>query len=145
MLVVGCLFWIGRVCGLRRWLFVGWDLLNCSVPAVSMISSITCLPCLFGCVSRLRSFNSRRKVLSYIYIDRFAICVFDCGIIALNEDSLDELRCFQSLVSMRATRIDNRIRSIEGNEREHTGQSTFSHASGSKDRYVILSTRKEEL
>jgi len=84
----------------------GKILLNCSVPAVSMISSITCLPCLFECVSQSRLFQLwERSGFSYIHVDRFAICVFDGWIIALNEDSLDELRCIQSLVSMRATTI----------------------------------------
>lgn len=131
-------------CGLRQWLpSQRRHLLNCSVPAVSMISSITCLPCLFECVSQLRLVQFRESGFSYIHVDRFAICVFDCWIIALNEDSLDELRCVQSLVSMRARKqprqFQRRSRTIR-----HTGQSTFSHASRSKDRYVILSTRKEE-
>ena len=123
------------------------DSLNCSVPAVSMISSITCLPCLFECVSQLRLFQLwERSGFSYIHVDRFAICVFDSRIIALNEDSLDELRCVQSLVSMRAIITTTAtVCSIEGEEDKHTGQSTFSHASRSKDRYVILSTRKKEL
>ena len=79
------------------------DLLNCSVPAVSMISSITCLPCLVSCVSQMRLPNLSGRCFSYIHVDRFAICVLDCWIIALDEDSLDELRCIpESLVSMRA-------------------------------------------
>jgi hypothetical protein len=87
-------------CDLRQWLSEG-NLLNCSVPAVSMISSITCLPCLFTCVSQLR-LPIVEGAVSYIHVDRFAICVFDCWIIALNEDSLDELRYFNHLSVMRA-------------------------------------------
>ena len=35
---------------------------------------------------------------TYIHVDRFAICILDRRVISFNEDSLDELRCSDTLL-----------------------------------------------
>jgi hypothetical protein len=37
-------------------------------------------------------------VHAYIHVDRFAICIFNRWVISFNEDSLDELRCSDTLL-----------------------------------------------
>ena len=78
--------------------FLG-NLLNCSVPAVSMISSITCRPCAeklsASCAWSITGRTVRALLLfTHIHVDRFAISILDRWVISFNEDPLDELRCF---------------------------------------------------
>jgi hypothetical protein len=92
-----------------------WYSLNCSVPAVSrlhVISSATSYPCASTststCIGNLHleyalsalarccvneKSTTARLYDTHIYFDLFAIGVFDCRVIALNPDILDELGC----------------------------------------------------
>jgi hypothetical protein len=74
---------------------------------------------------------------AYIHVDRFAVCILDCWVISFNEDPLDELRLFHTKVSFDEFLQEEEERSLW--EAAHTGQSTFSHASRSKNCYVVLS------
>lgn len=81
-------------------------------------------------------------LVTYVHVDRFAICILDCRVISFDEDSLDELRCSKTNQfdkSLQGRKNERKKERIEPRGMRHTGQSTFSHASRPEDCYVVLS------